>query len=317
MAKGLHLLIIATVLAFNQPMLFSQDKVNFGSSSKALPNSDLRFMAAEEKGFWKQWGLNVEWVAFDSSGPVIRAIISRDMDIGTAGVFATIPAIVRGAPLVLVADHGLQTEYRIWVRADGPIKSPADLKGAKIAPVGLGGVTHRMGQIVVRALGLEKEVKFVSVGGGPALVAGLRAGIVDAGITGFDRMAPLLAAGVIRDVVRIREFLPTPWQENSLIIRRERLEVNPEPLRRGTRAFLQAAAFVGENSAWAMAKLKANYGYSEQVAKLVYQVYRYDKTGRLDPLALENVLKFMKEHGLVPREAAVPMDKLYTNRFLE
>lgn len=314
--RVLFLILVAGVI-LSRPSLFAQYKVNFGSPVKALPNYDLPFLAAEDKGLWKQWGLDVNWVAFESAGPLVRAIISKDMDIGAVGTFGTIPAVIQGAPLVAVAHHGVETDFRIWVRNDSRIRAPADLKGAKIAPVLLGGTTHRMGQVAARALGLEKDVKFVSIGGGPALVAGLRAGIVDAVITGFDRMAALLVAGVLRDVVRIREFLPSPWHENVLNIRRERLEVNPEPLRRATRAFLQAAAFVGENPAWAIAKLKATYDYSDQVAEMVYKVYRYDKVGRIDPVALENVIKFMKEYELIPREASVPIDKLYTNSFLE
>lgn len=149
------------------------------------------------------------------------------------------------------------------------------------------------------------------------MVAGLRAGIVDAALDSFDGLIPLVVAGVLRDVVTIGKFLPSPWQPNPLIIHRERLEVNPEPLKRATLAFLQAAAFAGENPAWTIAKLKVTYGHSDQVAKLFYDNHRYDKTGRLDPVALENAIKFMQDYELIPREAAIPLDKLYTNRLLE
>lgn len=94
---------------------FAAEKVNFGSPTRGLPNYDLPFIAAEEKGIWKSWGLEVNWVVFNATTPLVKALVSKDMDIGAASEGALY------CPL-----HGIAVAISLagTLSKEGPLKMP-------------------------------------------------------------------------------------------------------------------------------------------------------------------------------------------------
>src|SRR3972149_3547429 len=141
-----------------------QEKVRFASHFKANAYYVMPVLAALEKGFWKEQGLDPVWVPFDSATTMIQAVAAGEIDMGTHGMDSVIIAVSRGVPEVIVADPRMNVEFVIWVAGDSPMKEPRDLKGAKIAVSRFGVTPHRMALIGAKALGIEKDVKFVAAG---------------------------------------------------------------------------------------------------------------------------------------------------------
>lgn len=291
------------------------EKVRF-SNSVRQPMYDLPFLAGEEKGIWKDVGLDVEWIPFRSSKLFFRSISSGKIDIGMVGTTSAIRAIVNGVPQLAVSD--LETVYEIyfWVPSASQIKKPSDLKGAKIGVTSLGGMIHSYSAMVTSKLGLEKDVKFVVAGGIRAQVAGLKSGAFDTTMLSFIAMAPLKLKGEVREVLLVKDYLPKDWSENVLVAQKKFITSNPETVRKSIKAFFRAANFVPENRSWAIERMTTTLGYKKDVANAIYLRLNYGKKPKIFPKALENIMSFLVEYGVVPKEKALPAKDLYTTRFI-
>src|SRR3972149_1761189 len=112
---------------------FSQEKLKFATAVKTATAYYLPILAAEEKGFWKENGLDVEWIPVGTSMGMYHAITAGALNIGVDVGAALIPAMARGMPAIIVANVQNYLATVLWVRADSPIKEPKELrKGAKV-----------------------------------------------------------------------------------------------------------------------------------------------------------------------------------------
>lgn len=65
-------------------------------------------------------------------------------------------------------------------------------------------------------------------------------------------------------------------------------------------------------------KVKSISGWSEEVARTFYaKEMSNSKDGKTDGEALQNVLNFLIEYGIVPKDKAPKLEQLYTTRFTE
>ena len=139
----LSVTLLAASLAFPlSQSAWGADKVNYGTALKGVLYYDLPMMAGLEKGFFNQAGLKLNWVPFKSGTQMHRAMAAKAIDIGISSTIGVVRAIVRGTPTKLVAEFPSQSHFLIWVKGDGPIKKPADLKGKKMGISRFGGSGH-------------------------------------------------------------------------------------------------------------------------------------------------------------------------------
>ena len=103
------------------------------------------------------------------------------IDIGLDGG-TDMAMIVKGAPMKTIAPlSGAPVEMVIAVKADGPIKTVADLKGKKIAITGAGTLTGWITRELVRSQGwTESDVNYVTSSNIAASRALLKVGEIDA-----------------------------------------------------------------------------------------------------------------------------------------
>ena len=73
---------------------------------------------------------------------------------GSSNGGTDIPAISRGVPAVITANLQQRDGFAFWVLTNSRIKTPQDLKGAKIGVSRLSGVEHAYGLLAVKHLGL-------------------------------------------------------------------------------------------------------------------------------------------------------------------
>ena len=57
-------------------------------------------------------------------------------------------------------------------------------------------------------------------------------------------------------------------------------------------------------------------GYSEEAAKLVNKDFAFSRDGKVSRKGLENLRNFFIEYGLIPKEKAPAIEKLYTDEFV-
>ena len=133
-------LIAAAVLgALTLAPVRAQDKVVIGNTQTA---TDIGLYVAHKKGYFREEGINAEFVNFDSAARMVTSMAGGDLQvIAGAASAALYNALARGVDIRIVADKVStppgRTSQTLIVRKDliesGRYKTLADLKGMKIA----------------------------------------------------------------------------------------------------------------------------------------------------------------------------------------
>lgn len=163
--------------------------VRIGTSNSS---SDVGFYIAYKKGYFKQEGIDVSFIPFDSAGKMVAPLGTGQLEVGSGAPSAALyNAVARGVNVKIVADkgstppgHGFQP---LLLRKDlvtsGKVKSFQDLKGLKVASGATGINTSSTLNETLKKGGLTyKDVRVVNMGY-PQHVIGLQNGAVDASLT--------------------------------------------------------------------------------------------------------------------------------------
>lgn len=293
------------------------DKLKMGTAARENPYYTLIVIAGEEKGFWKQNGLEQEWTPFRGGADMQRATAAGALDVGLSDMASFLIAAAAGVPSILVADMGTPDDFAVVVRSDLPIKEAKDLKGTRLGILRAGGASYAYGTFLAKALGLEKDMKLVAGGGITEELAAIKAGTMEGRVTALTLTMPAIVKGEVRTVVQLKDYLPKEWIVRVASARRELVENSPDLVKRFVKAFLQTTNFIMTNPAWNIAKMKTELKYSDEVAKATLPMLRLSLDGRIDRKAVENVVGFFVENGVLAKEKVPPVERLFTSRFTD
>ena len=134
---------------------------------------------AQEAGYFKREGLDVELLYIGGGSLLIQSMISGDVPFAYGPSVPVINASLRGADLVLIGNTGNSLVFSIMSRPE--IKQPANLKGKTVGVTRLGGSTDWALDAALKQWALERrEITVIQTGGMPEGLAGLMAGVLDA-----------------------------------------------------------------------------------------------------------------------------------------
>ena len=125
-------------------------------------------------------GLAVEWVEFSSGPPLLEALNAGAVDFGATGDTPPIFAQAAGADLLYVGGQPLSgVNNAVLVPASSPIRTPADLRGKRVAFT-KGSSAHYMAVQVLASAGLKlSDIQHVNLQPADAGAA-FRSGALDA-----------------------------------------------------------------------------------------------------------------------------------------
>lgn len=305
------------ILVFNSGALgLAQKKLTYATPVRA-PHFGLPMMAAEEKGFWKQSGLEVKWIALEWGRGLSPAFAAGAVEMAIADALSPILGIARGGVEIIVADLAYKENYHIWVRADSKMKHPEDLAGIKLGVPSFGTSPAAYARLMGKAIGLKKEMKPIALGGLGPRIAALKAGVIDAVVLTIIPVANQAALGEFRSVSSLKGFLPKTWLGVVAIAQSRFGEKNPDMVKETIRATLLATDFCMKNPDWVKQKLISEFGYKAKASELVLTELSYGKGGKVERKLLEDLIGFAVEYGLVRMEEVPPMERLFTNRFID
>jgi NitT/TauT family transport system substrate-binding protein len=149
---------------------------------------------AEQLGFFKAEGLEVNIVDFAGGSRALQAVVGGSADVVSGAFEHTINMHAKGQPMRAFVLQGAAPQIVLGVnpRTMPNFKSVADLKGKKIGVTAPGSSTNVVVNFVLAKAGLKPaDVSIVGVGAANGAVAAMRAGQIDA-ISNLDPVITLL-----------------------------------------------------------------------------------------------------------------------------
>ncbi|MDR3467895.1 MAG: ABC transporter substrate-binding protein [Xanthobacteraceae bacterium] len=153
----------------------------------------------EISGLAKDLPYKIEWLEFPAAAPILEAINAGALDVGYTGDLSFLTVYAAGAPIKAIGGiRSNATTQAILVRGDSPIRSPAELKGKRLA-----GTRGGWGQFLISATLEQNAIKpdeatFVPLGPVDAKIA-LIAGSVD----GWAVWEPYVSYAELKDGARV------------------------------------------------------------------------------------------------------------------
>ncbi len=133
--------------------LFAADKVLIVHSALNLITSPL--WVAKERGFFLKHGLDAETIYIPSGTMGMQALLGGETKILVGDGSSALNARLRGAPVKIFL--GMVNYYPNPFFSTPEIKSPADLKGKKIAVTRIGSSSYTATVMLLKKLGLEES----------------------------------------------------------------------------------------------------------------------------------------------------------------
>jgi ABC-type nitrate/sulfonate/bicarbonate transport system substrate-binding protein len=136
---------------------------------------------ARDLGFWAEEGIDPELVLVPGAATPAQALVAGEVQfVGGAGA-TTVPSALEGAGLVIVA---VMTNTFPNVIMSSTVQRMEDLKGQRLGVTRRGAASDFAAQFALRRYGLQPDadVAILGMGDGPATMAGMEAGAVDAGV---------------------------------------------------------------------------------------------------------------------------------------
>lgn len=310
--SGGTFLLVALIIS----SAFPAAKVVFGTPTREGVHHAVPMLAAQEKGLWKEAGLEATWHAFRAGGALTQAVAAGSVDMGINAAALMIMAAARGLPVMMVADLKHSQDFSLYVRGDSPIREPRELAGKRFAVTRTGSISHAYGRALVNRLGIADKVKFIATGGTIEAMAAIKAGIADAVILTPYQMTKLEIEGQVRNILHMDSYFPPQWLDTLVFSRKDFARANAEATGKSVAVVLRATDYVMKNKGWAIEKVKQVTGWPEEAANKIYETLKYGRDGKINKEAVENVRRFLIEHGIVARDKAPAAEEIYSERYL-
>jgi NitT/TauT family transport system substrate-binding protein len=149
---------------------------------------------AEQLGYFKAEGLDVNIVDFAGGARALQAVVGGSADVVSGAFEHTVNMQFKGQPMRAFVLQGLAPQIVLGInpKTMPNFRSVADLKGKKIGVTAPGSSTNVMANYVLAKAGLKpSDVSFVGVGASSGAVAAMRSGQIDA-ISNLDPVITLL-----------------------------------------------------------------------------------------------------------------------------
>lgn len=167
--------------------------------------SEAPALIAYEQGYFKEEGLDVEFVSFSNTADMVAPLSARQLDVASgAPTLALFNGALRGLPFKLVADKGRNSPGHgfnaLVVRKDlvdsGRVKSIGDIKGMKVATPSRHSPMELQLDMALRTAGLGLNDVALEQLAFPSMIAALTNKAVDAALM----IEPLVTVIVQRQI---------------------------------------------------------------------------------------------------------------------
>lgn len=270
------------------------------------------FFAEENLDVRLEYGFENDFVALTAQGERQFAVASGDQ---------VILARSQGLPIVYIMKWYERFPVALMALSETGIDAPEKVEEHTVGLPGLFGANYVAWKALVYAAGIdESKVNLAEIGFTQAEAISEKQ--VDAAMVYLtNEPIQLTAAGKEVNLIEVSNYINLV--SNGLITNETVLKENPELVRRLIRGTLRGLAYTLEHpdEAFTIARAEIPEMTDEDaptqqaVLAASIELWRSEQPGWSDPQAWSDSAEFMQMTGLI--EAAVEVDKLYTNEFVE
>ncbi len=290
----------------------------------------LPLTVAEQLGYFKDEGLDVEIQDFKGGSAALRALLGHSADL-VVGYFDHIVRLqAQGRDLEGVVLMGKYPGIVLGVQkklAD-KIQSVRDLKGRKVGVTKPGSSTNYFVYYLLVKNGLKPtDVSIIGVGGASSAIAAFEKGEIDAISHVEPVITTLEARGLLKVLVDTRKPEDTervfggPYPAATLYTHRAFVEKNPETTQRLVNAIVRALRWMQGKSADEVVAIMPKSYYQNDPAlykKIVANsLSMFSEDGRFPPEGPQTAYKVLSMFDKKLAAAKVDLAKTYTNAFVE
>jgi NitT/TauT family transport system substrate-binding protein len=320
-----HLLTGAVAAGVMMPWVrkaAAADKIRMACWSPKLAEQANIFVS-EAKDFFKNEGIEMEFLPGQGSGDALRNVIAGNADIAFCGPEAIYLAADKGSELKAVYDIYPVNVFNVFALKSKQIITPQDLKGKKVGVISMAsGTRYNLATILALNGMSERDVELVALGlnAAPAIIEGK----VDAMASTDSILYGMQAAGLgTVDVIWARDYLNT--STDLFALEAKNYEPKKDLITRFLRGYKKGLEYTIKNPEEAVeitskvavdGKDPVRVAASMKLRLLCSQNANTRKNGLgwIDVPALQDGVKIYKDAGFIKTD--VDMSKIATNELI-
>lgn len=290
----------------------------------------LPLTVVEQKGFFKEEGLQVEIQDVQGGGKALQALIGGSADVVVGGYDHTIQMQAREKEVTAVVLLGRYPGLVLGVRSDlaDRVKQVSDLKGMKVGVTAPGSSTHFFINYLLSKQGLKPtDISVIGIGQGNTVIAAVEHKQVDALANVDPTITVLENRGLIKIMVDTRTEQGTrdiyggEYPFATLYTRRDFIERYPETTQRLVNAFVQGLRWMQGKSPEEIAQvLPESYFAGDKdlyLKALANSLSMFSPDGHFPKTASQTVLTVLSLFDEQVAQARIDLSKTYTNYFVD
>jgi NitT/TauT family transport system substrate-binding protein len=288
-------LMVLTMPRFGYSQPF---RISYGGTS----GYNVPIWVTKEADLFKKHGLNGELVMIAGASQSMQAMLANETQVANTSGSAPIYAKIQGADAVIIATSYDLIPYGFVVHKD--IRTPADLKGKRIAISRFGGITELAVKLAVEKFGLSlKDVTIVQAGPDAQRIPAVATGTVAASVLAPPGLFAATAQGlrVLADLGDLGAKYPT----SSFFVMRPYLVENRAALKKFLMALIEGLHVYVNDKDFSMRVMQKYTKLGDPEIASKTQDYYGKKTLMVplnDPAAMKEAIAADKGVGRKPEE---------------
>ena len=300
--KQFRLLLLLTLILSGFAPRSGSAKIIVGLSSVNV--AFLPVYVTEEKGFFKDEGLEVLLVLFNAGSTNLQALMGGDVQIMGSAFVETLGG--RAAGFDVKNFWGVCNIMPFQLYSQPDFKSMKQAKGKRFAISRFGSLTDFLTRATLRHFGLtDKDVTILQIGSTPARFAALTAKGVDASIVWFP-VTEIAKAQGYNKLLDLKEVFPE-WPYETFAAREAWLSKEKDQANRFLRAFQRGVKYTRENKNEAVKIMMKYVKMDPAYAPAGYDEYRdsFPLNGQIAEKVIPTVIEQEFEAGRIKKKITV------------
>ncbi len=256
-----------------------------------------------ERGLYRKEGIDLQFRILRGDLALSAMASGKEVDY-MYGAGTALLGAVRGAP-VKILSHDFKSVL-FYLMAQPNVQSPKDLKGKKIAVSSLGGTGAASARASLKAIGLDpdRDMTFIVIGAASVRLAAMESGSVEAAIMPVPWNFRMKQKG-FKEMIFAGNVMSQPL--SGIATAREKIEKNPDQVRKVLRGFLRALRAVRQEKKDVTDFIARKFNLEPQVAEETYKVVlqTLSEDGTVSAEVLQDLLEQVKKETGVTRDISV------------